>query len=131
MGKLSMAAVILCMALAAFAAANVVEAAVVEHTFVVHEMNVTHLCNTTKIYVVNGQFPGPQIDVTDGDTVVVHVVNRLDHGLTIHWHGVRQMRSAWADGAGFVTECPIPPGGDHTYRFNVTGQNSDPVKAKE
>lgn len=85
-------------------------------------MNVTHLCNTTKIYVVNGQFPGPTIDVTDGDTVVVHVMNRLEHGLTLHWHGVRQMRSVWADGAGFVTECPIPPGGEHTYRFNVTGQ---------
>ncbi|XP_062197019.1 laccase-19-like [Phragmites australis] len=121
MGKLSMAAAsILCMALAALAAVG--EAAVVEHTFVVHEMNETHLCNTTKIYVVNGQFPGPQIDVTEGDTVVVRLVNRLPHGLTIHWHGVRQIRSCWADGAGFVTECPLPPGGDHTYRFNVTGQ---------
>ncbi|KAK3119277.1 hypothetical protein QOZ80_9BG0717140 [Eleusine coracana subsp. coracana] len=125
MGKLSMAASILCMALFAALLATVTtisEAAVVEHTFYVHEMNVTHLCNTTKIYVVNGQFPGPTIDVTDGDTVVVHVINRLDYGLTLHWHGVRQIRSVWADGAGFVTECPIPPGGDHTYRFNVTGQ---------
>ncbi|TKW02109.1 hypothetical protein SEVIR_8G223400v4 [Setaria viridis] len=114
----------LCVALAAAlaATASVGEAAVVEHTFVVHEMNVTHLCNTTKIYVVNGQLPGPALDVTDGDTVVVHIVNRLEHGLTIHWHGVRQIRSCWADGAGFVTECPIPPGGEHTYRFNVTGQ---------
>ncbi|KAK3120608.1 hypothetical protein QOZ80_9AG0690850 [Eleusine coracana subsp. coracana] len=124
MGKLSMAASILCMALVAALATvtTISEAVVVEHTFYVHEMNVTHLCNTTKIYVVNGQFPGPTIDVTDGDTVVVHVINRLDHGLTLHWHGVRQIRSVWADGAGFVTECPIPPGGDHTYRFNVTGQ---------
>ncbi|KAG2563838.1 laccase-19 [Panicum virgatum] len=119
----AMAAPVLCMALVALAAAvSIGEAAVVEHTFVVHEMNVTHLCNTTKIYVVNGQFPGPTLDVTDGDTVVVRVANRLDHGLTIHWHGVRQIRSCWADGAGFVTECPIPPGGDHTYRFNLTGQ---------
>jgi len=121
----AMAAPVLCMALVialAAAAASVGEAAVVKHTFVVHEMNVTHLCNTTKIYVVNGQFPGPTLDVTDGDTVVVRVVNRLDHGLTIHWHGVRQLRSCWADGAGYVTECPIPPGGDHTYRFNLTGQ---------
>ncbi|KAL6907879.1 hypothetical protein ACP4OV_002049 [Aristida adscensionis] len=121
MGKLvSMPASILCVALVALAVIS--EASVVEHTFVVHEMNQTHLCNTTKIYVVNGQLPGPTIDIVDGDTVVVHVVNRLPHGLTIHWHGVRQMRSCWADGAGFVTECPIPPGGEHTYRFNVSGQ---------
>ncbi|KAM0883583.1 hypothetical protein ACQ4PT_031560 [Festuca glaucescens] len=123
MEKLSMAATIFCaVALAALAASARGEAAVVEHTFVVHEMNLTHLCNTTKIYVVNGQLPGPTIDVTDGDTVVVHVENRLPHGLTIHWHGVRQIRSCWSDGAGFVTECPIPPGGNHVYRFNVTGQ---------
>uniref|UniRef100_A0A0D9XR10 Laccase n=1 Tax=Leersia perrieri TaxID=77586 RepID=A0A0D9XR10_9ORYZ len=98
------------------------EATMVEQTFVVHEMNVTHLCNTTRIFVVNGQFPGPTVDVTEGDTVVVHVINRLPHGLTIHWHGVRQMRSCWADGAGFITECPIAPGSNHTYRFNVTDQ---------
>ncbi|GJN05007.1 hypothetical protein PR202_ga22600 [Eleusine coracana subsp. coracana] len=56
MGKLSMAASILCMALVAALATvtTISEAAVVEHTFYVHEMNVTHLCNTTKIYVVNG-----------------------------------------------------------------------------
>ncbi|XP_037410237.1 laccase-19-like [Triticum dicoccoides] len=123
MEKLSMAATMFCaVVLAALAAAAGGEAAVVEHTFVVHEMNQTHLCNTTKIYVVNGQLPGPTIDITDGDTVVVHVINRLPHGLTIHWHGIRQMRSCWSDGAGFVTECPIPPGGEHVYRFNVTGQ---------
>ncbi|XP_037410240.1 laccase-19-like [Triticum dicoccoides] len=123
MEKLSIAATMFCaLVLAALAAAAGGEAAVVEHTFVVHEMNQTHLCNTTKIYVVNGQLPGPTIDITDGDTVVVHVINRLPHGLTIHWHGVRQMRSCWSDGAGFVTECPIPPGGDHVYHFNVTGQ---------
>uniref|UniRef100_A0A453GGA1 laccase n=1 Tax=Aegilops tauschii subsp. strangulata TaxID=200361 RepID=A0A453GGA1_AEGTS len=123
MEKLSMAATMFCaVVLAALAAAAGGEGAVVEHTSIVHEMNQTHLCNTTKIYVVNGQLPGPTIDITDGDTVVVHVVNRLPHGLTIHWHGVRQMRSCWSDGAGFVTECPIPPGGEHVYRFNVTGQ---------
>ena len=85
-------------------------------------MNMTHLCNTTKVYVVNGQLPGPQLDVTDGDTVVVHLVNQLPHGVTIHWHGVRQLRSCWADGAGYVTECPVPPGGNRTYRFDVAGQ---------
>ncbi|EAY88596.1 hypothetical protein OsI_10072 [Oryza sativa Indica Group] len=125
MEKLSTAASLFGVVVAATALAMAVvggEAAVVEQTFMVHEMNVTHLCNTTKIYVVNGRFPGPTVDVTEGDTVVVHVINRLPHGLTIHWHGVRQMRSCWADGAGYVTECPIHPGGEKTYRFNVTGQ---------
>ncbi|CAO2142564.1 unnamed protein product [Urochloa humidicola] len=120
MGKISMAASILCMALVALVIVG--EAAIVEHTFVVHEMNMTHLCNTTKQYVVNGQLPGPQLDVVDGDTVIVHLVNRLPHGVTIHWHGIRQMRTCWADGAGYVTECPVAPGGNRTYRFDVSGQ---------
>ncbi|CAL4990214.1 unnamed protein product [Urochloa decumbens] len=123
MGKISMAVSILCVALVvALALAIVGEAAIVEHTFVVHEMNMTHLCNTTKQYVVNGQLPGPTLDVVDGDTVIVHLVNRLPHGMTIHWHGIRQLRTCWADGAGYVTECPVAPGRNRTYRFDVSGQ---------
>ncbi|RWV83431.1 hypothetical protein GW17_00054962 [Ensete ventricosum] len=37
-------------------------------------------------------------------------------------HGVRQMRTAWADGPEFVTQCPIRPGGSYTYRFTIEGQ---------
>ncbi|TVU00780.1 hypothetical protein EJB05_53771, partial [Eragrostis curvula] len=54
---------------------------VVEHTFVVTQMNLTHLCKETLVTVVNGQFPGPVIEVNEGDSAAVHVVNR---------HGVKQ-----------------------------------------
>ncbi|RZS19260.1 hypothetical protein BHM03_00051638 [Ensete ventricosum] len=37
-------------------------------------------------------------------------------------HGVRQMRTAWADGPEFVTQCPIRPGGSYTYRFTIEDQ---------
>jgi laccase len=37
-------------------------------------------------------------------------------------HGVRQFRTAWADGPEFVTQCPIRPGESYTYRFTVLGQ---------
>ncbi|THU64927.1 hypothetical protein C4D60_Mb01t31650 [Musa balbisiana] len=32
------------------------------------------------------------------------------------------MRTAWADGPEFVTQCPIRPGGSYTYRFTIEGQ---------
>ncbi|OAY69021.1 Laccase-3 [Ananas comosus] len=32
------------------------------------------------------------------------------------------MRTAWADGPEFVTQCPIRPGGSYKYRFTVEGQ---------
>ena len=30
--------------------------------------------------------------------------------------------SAWADGAEYITQCPIVPGNSYTYKFNITGQ---------
>ena len=37
-------------------------------------------------------------------------------------HGIFQLQTPWADGAAYVTQCPIRPGQSYTYRFNVTGQ---------
>ncbi|KAM0832825.1 hypothetical protein ACQ4PT_064648 [Festuca glaucescens] len=121
---LRMAAAILffyaAMALSAGAAGA--KAAVVEHTFVVKQVNMRHLCNDTLVTLVNGQFPGPAVEATEGDTVIVHLINESPYGMTIHWHGVKQTLSCWADGADMITQCPIQPNTTFTYRFNVTGQ---------
>lgn len=37
-------------------------------------------------------------------------------------HGIFQRGSQWADGPAMVTQCPVRPGGNYTYNFNVTGQ---------
>ena len=50
----------------------------------VSRMNMTHLCKETPVTVVNGQLPGPVIDVNEGDSVVVHVVNKSPYNITIH-----------------------------------------------
>ncbi|XBJ19982.1 hypothetical protein VPH35_010878 [Triticum aestivum] len=97
-------------------------AALVEHTFVVSQMKLNHMCNDTLVTVVNGQLPGPALEVREGDSVVVHVINKSPHGVTIHWHGVKQQLNCWADGAGMITQCPIQPSKNFTYRFNVNGQ---------
>jgi laccase len=51
----------------------------------VRQMHMQHLCKDTLVTLVNGQFPGPAIEATEGDTVAVHVVNESPHGITIHW----------------------------------------------
>nr|GEU40307.1 putative laccase [Tanacetum cinerariifolium] len=56
----------------------------------------------------------PTITARRGDTVIVDVINRGDHNITIHWHGVKQPRYPWSDGPEFVTQCPIKPGGNFT-----------------
>lgn len=85
--------------------------------------NFTRLCHSKRIATVNGQFPGPAIVVREGERVAVNVSNELpDKNITIHWHGVRQLRSAWFDGPAYITQCPIQPGRSFVYNFTVTGQ---------
>jgi len=83
---------------------------------------VKRLCKSQKIVTVNGQFPGPTIEVYSGDTLVIKAVNLAQYNVTLHWHGLRQLRNGWADGPEFVTQCPIRPGGSYTYRFTTQGQ---------
>ncbi|AQK99616.1 Laccase-13 [Zea mays] len=90
-----------CLALALLAA----DAEVHHHEFVVQETPVKRLCKTHNVITVNGQYPGPTLEVREGDTLVINVVNRAQYNVTIHWHGIRQMRTGWADGPEFVTQC--------------------------
>ncbi|KAL3839452.1 hypothetical protein ACJIZ3_024043 [Penstemon smallii] len=97
-------------------------AAVVEHSLHVQNLTVNRLCRNQVITAVNGSLPGPTLRVQEGDTLVVHVFNKSPYNLTIHWHGVFQLLSGWADGPEFVTQCPIRPGHSYTYRFTITRQ---------
>ncbi|TKA51193.1 hypothetical protein B0A53_05657 [Rhodotorula sp. CCFEE 5036] len=72
--------------------------------------------------LINGQFPGPVIEVNNGDLVLVHVTNLLDQPTTVHFHGIIQNGTNWADGPSGVTQCPISPGGTYTYEFPITGE---------
>ncbi|MBA0678784.1 hypothetical protein Goari_020106, partial [Gossypium aridum] len=83
---------------------------------------VKRLCRTHSTITVNGQFPGPTLEVRDGDTLVITAINRARYNATLHWHGVRQLRNPWADGPEYVTQCPIQPGRSYTYRFTIQDQ---------
>ncbi|KAH7865940.1 hypothetical protein Vadar_013367 [Vaccinium darrowii] len=92
------------------------------YKFDIKLQNVTRLCQTKSIVTVNGQFPGPRIIAREGDTVLVNVVNHVQYNVTLHWHGVRQLRSGWADGPAYITQCPIQTGQAYVYNFTITGQ---------
>ncbi|XVF76745.1 hypothetical protein PTKIN_Ptkin13bG0291100 [Pterospermum kingtungense] len=97
-------------------------AAIVEHSFHVQNLTINRLCNLQVITAVNGSLPGPRIRVREGDTLVVHVFNKSPYNLSVHWHGVFQKLSCWADGPNMITQCPIRPGSKYTYKFKITGQ---------
>ncbi|KAK7395171.1 hypothetical protein VNO78_15717 [Psophocarpus tetragonolobus] len=104
------------------ALSSVASAAIVEYTFNVENIMIPRLCKNQVITAVNGQFPGPTIRARDGDTLVVHVLNNSPYNITIHWHGIFQLLSGWADGPEYVTQCPIRPTHNFTYRFKIEGQ---------
>ncbi|XP_023765371.1 monocopper oxidase-like protein SKU5 [Lactuca sativa] len=74
-----------------------------------------------QVIAINGKFPGPTINSTTNNNVVVNVRNKLDENLLITWAGIQQKRSSWQDGV-LGTNCPIPPKWNWTYNFQVKDQ---------
>ncbi|OCK84645.1 multicopper oxidase [Lepidopterella palustris CBS 459.81] len=80
---------------------------------------------TREALLVNGQMPGPTIEVNWGDTVVVTVNNKMtNNGTSIHFHGVRQNFTNEYDGVPSITQCPIAPGESMTYTWVATNYGS-------
>ncbi|KNA20823.1 hypothetical protein SOVF_049080 [Spinacia oleracea] len=77
-------------------------------------------CEERVVMGINGQFPGPTIRAHVGDIIHVDLTNKLGtEGVVIHWHGIRQLGTPWADGTASISQCPINPGQTFTYRFVV------------
>ncbi|KAJ3520015.1 hypothetical protein NM208_g13896 [Fusarium decemcellulare] len=73
--------------------------------------------------VINNQYPGPLVECNEGDTVIVHVMNKAPNATAIHFHGMFQNGTNNMDGTVGVTQCPIAPNSNFTYQFDVNGQH--------
>jgi FtsP/CotA-like multicopper oxidase with cupredoxin domain len=73
-------------------------------------------------WTYNGVTPGPEIRVTEGDTIRVNVSNELPESTAVHWHGVMVPNSM--DGVPFITQPPIKPGEAFTYEFPIREGNA-------
>ncbi|PKI71551.1 L-ascorbate oxidase homolog [Punica granatum] len=71
--------------------------------------------------LINGQFPGPNINSTTNNNVVVNVFNYLDEPFLLTWNGIQHRKNSWQDGT-LGTNCPIPPGQNFTFHFQVKDQ---------
>ncbi|KAN0060003.1 hypothetical protein ACQY0O_007976 [Thecaphora frezii] len=72
--------------------------------------------------MINGQAPGPTIEVNEGDTACIRVRNNLKQGTSIHWHGMFQNSTPFMDGISGFTQCLIPAGSSFEYCFKIQGQ---------
>eukprot|EP01062_Namystynia_karyoxenos_P062319 TRINITY_DN55211_c0_g1_i1.p1 TRINITY_DN55211_c0_g1~~TRINITY_DN55211_c0_g1_i1.p1 ORF type:complete len:1309 (+),score=407.23 TRINITY_DN55211_c0_g1_i1:86-4012(+) len=77
---------------------------------------------------INGQYPGPVLECWENDDVEVNVYNQLrEQGVAIHWHGLTMTGyngsaeggTPWSDGVHRVTQGPINPGQNYTYKFKA------------
>ena len=77
---------------------------------------------TVEAWAYNGQVPGPQVRVTEGDRVRFILHNRLDESTVIHFHGLELPNDQ--DGVPFITQPPVKPGESYTYEFTVPVGNA-------
>ena len=38
-----------------------------------------------ELILINGRYPGPLINVTEGDMVIIRVNNHLNQAVSVHW----------------------------------------------
>ena len=69
----------------------------------------------TAVWGFDGQLPGPELRIRQGETLHVELRNGLPEPTTIHWHGIRLPHGM--DGVPHLTQAPVPPGGGFTYAF--------------
>ena len=70
---------------------------------------------TVKAWAYNGQVPGPEIRVNEGDFVRITIQNRLPVGTSVHWHGMDVAPAM--DGPAGLNQAPIEPGRTFTYEW--------------
>ncbi|XP_058757902.1 L-ascorbate oxidase homolog [Vicia villosa] len=74
-----------------------------------------------QVILINGQFPGPQIDLVTNENVILNLVNKLDQPFLLTWNGIKQRKNSWQDRV-LGTNCPIPPNSNYTYKFQAKDQ---------
>ena len=101
-------------------------AVVAEDPYIYYTWNVTYgtispLGIPQQGILINGLFPGPEINSTSNNNIVINVFNNLDEPLLFTWSGIQQRKNSWQDGT-LGTQCPIQPGTNYTYKFQVKDQ---------
>ncbi|KAI1636111.1 multicopper oxidase [Biscogniauxia mediterranea] len=76
------------------------------------------------MFKINGQFPGPLLEMNEGDDVVILVRNESPYNTSIHYHGIEMLGTPWSDGVPGVTQLSIQPGCAFTYKWKATQHGS-------
>ncbi|KAJ3783333.1 laccase [Lentinula aff. detonsa] len=75
----------------------------------------------------NASLPGTLITGRKGDRFLINVTDSLmdptmDRSTSVHWHGLFQKTTNYADGVAFVSQCPIAANHSFLYDFGIPDQ---------
>ncbi|KAJ5991880.1 Laccase abr2 [Penicillium sp. IBT 35674x] len=73
---------------------------------------------TRDVILVNDKYPGPPLDLVQGDEVIFDVRNDCPFNVTVHFHGIEQRNTPWSDGVPGLSQRPIDEG--HSFRYRWT-----------
>ncbi|MFP5504118.1 MAG: multicopper oxidase family protein [Candidatus Sericytochromatia bacterium] len=77
-----------------------------------------------EVLTYNGVYPGPTIDVQEGDRLVVRFKNELSEPTSVHWHGLKvpadqdDATETIAPGASRIYAFDVPAGSAGTYWYH-------------
>ena len=89
----------------------------VSYDLVVKDTTVNYTGKPRHAIAINGQIPGPTIELTQGDTAVIRVHNLMHVTTSVHWHGI--LIPNQYDGVPGLTTFPIKPDSTLTVVFPV------------
>lgn len=67
----------------------------------------------------NGTSPGPPLKMKLGECVDFLVINHLDVETGVHFHGIQQSKTPWADGVPGLSQYAIQAGDSYMYRWTA------------
>ncbi|KAK5089464.1 hypothetical protein LTR70_005953 [Exophiala xenobiotica] len=72
--------------------------------------------------LTNGSMPGPALRMKVGECVDFKVINNLEVDTGVHFHGIQQTGTPWADGVPGLSQYAIQAGDTYMYRWTADEQ---------
>ncbi|EGG03305.1 uncharacterized protein MELLADRAFT_90334 [Melampsora larici-populina 98AG31] len=77
-------------------------------------------CTVRPSVIINGTSPGPELRFKEGQRVWIRVYNDLpDQNTTLHFHGLSQFGSPFADGTPATSQFQLESGSAGTYMYHT------------
>lgn len=89
----------------------------ISYNLYINDTTVKYTGKAVHAIAINGQIPGPTIELTEGDTAVIRVHNLMHVMTSLHWHGI--LIPNQFDGVPGLVNFPIEPGKTFTVVFPV------------